>query len=103
MKKIILITLLLVTSNCFAAEKLLVKSGKMIRVDAGDYVHCIFTENASKEEMDLWPAPKLKPGCDKFVGKKVTITLRPEKVNVPEAGGMMDILRLIKIEPELKK
>ncbi len=70
----------------------------MLRVDEGDFQHCIFVEEGSKEEMDLWPSPKLNPGCESYVGKKVTVTIQHEKIRVPQMYGSMDVLRLMKIE-----
>ena len=98
MKNVIFMLIMLVSVQAFAAGKILVKNGKMLRVDEGDFQHCIFVEEGSKEEMDLWPSPKLKPNCDAYVGKKVKVTIQHEKVRVPQMYGTMDVLRLTKIE-----
>ncbi len=98
MKKICLILSLFCAFSAFAADNILVKKGKIVRVDEADYVHCIFVPEGEKEEMDLWPRPVPKINCKKFLKKNVTVTIRPEKLKVPEMGGTMDILRLLKIE-----
>jgi len=98
MRKIYFFLSFLMAFSAFASNHLLVKKGKIVRVDEGDYVHCIFVPEGEKEEMDLWPRAVPKINCKKYLKQPVTVTIRPEKIKVPEMGGSMDILRLLKIE-----
>lgn len=95
---ILFILMMLFSLQAFAAGRVMMKNGKMLRVDEGDFQHCIFQETGSKEEMDLWPSPKLKVPCDAYVGKKVKVTIQHEKIRVPQMYGTMDVLRLTQIE-----
>ena len=70
----------------------IIKDGQLLRMEQGEYTHCIFLPDGEREEMYLTPGEHID--CNKYVGQRVHIEIHPQKIIVPGQYGTLDTLMI---------
>jgi hypothetical protein len=77
-------------------------TGTFVKIEQGDYFYLILNKNGEDVSIRVDKPDvvykKLDGNPETFVGRKIKVVYETKKINVPEAGGMMEVDLYIKGE-----